>query len=63
MDFKTRFRIPEIVEWYAATEGNVLLFNMDGKPGRWGACRDGWSASCRPRWSASTSKRDPGARS
>jgi fatty-acyl-CoA synthase len=33
MDFKTRFRLPEIVEWYAATEGNVLLFNMDGKPG------------------------------
>ncbi len=33
MDFKTRFRIPEIVEWYAATEGNVILFNMDGKPG------------------------------
>lgn len=31
--FKTRFDIPEIIEWYAATEGNVLLFNMDGKPG------------------------------
>jgi len=33
MDFKTRFRIPKIVEWYAATEGNVTLFNLDGKPG------------------------------
>lgn len=33
MDFKTRFRVPKIIEWYAATEGNVTLFNMDGKPG------------------------------
>lgn len=33
MDFKTRFRIPQILEWYAATEGNVSLFNLDGKPG------------------------------
>lgn len=33
MEFKTRFRLPEIIEWYAATEGNVVLFNLDGKPG------------------------------
>lgn len=33
MDFKTRFRIPQIIEWYAATEGNVTLFNLDGRPG------------------------------
>ncbi|MDQ4062288.1 MAG: long-chain-acyl-CoA synthetase, partial [Pseudomonadota bacterium] len=33
LDFKTRFRIPHILEWYAATEGNVVLFNFDGKPG------------------------------
>lgn len=33
MDFKTRFRIPRIIEWFAATEGNVLLFNLDGRPG------------------------------
>jgi fatty-acyl-CoA synthase len=31
--FKTRFRIPQILEFYAATEGNMSLYNVDGKPG------------------------------
>ncbi|MCC6779954.1 MAG: long-chain-acyl-CoA synthetase [Hyphomicrobiales bacterium] len=31
--FKERFCIPEILEFYAATEGNVSLFNFDGKEG------------------------------
>lgn len=31
--FQQRFRIPEIVEFYGATEGNVALVNPDGKVG------------------------------
>lgn len=31
--FQERFKIPEILEWYAATEGNCVLFNFDGKKG------------------------------
>ena len=32
-EFKTRFRIPRILEFYAATEGNFSLFNVEGRPG------------------------------
>jgi fatty-acyl-CoA synthase len=31
--FKERFRIPQILEFYAATEGSVSLFNIQGKRG------------------------------
>jgi fatty-acyl-CoA synthase len=31
--FKDRFRIPQILEFYAATEGNVSLYNIEGVPG------------------------------
>jgi fatty-acyl-CoA synthase len=31
--FKDRFRIPRILEFYAATEANVSLFNVEGKRG------------------------------
>jgi fatty-acyl-CoA synthase len=31
--FQERFAIPRIVEFYAATEGNFSLFNVEGEPG------------------------------
>ena len=31
--FQNRFNIPRILEFYAATEGNVSLFNVEGEPG------------------------------
>jgi fatty-acyl-CoA synthase len=32
-DFQARFAVPRIVEFYAATEGNFSLFNLEGEPG------------------------------
>jgi fatty-acyl-CoA synthase len=31
--FKERFQIPQIIEFYGATEGNVTLFNFEGRQG------------------------------
>ena len=32
-EFKSRFHIPHILEFYGATEGNVNIFNFEGKQG------------------------------
>jgi fatty-acyl-CoA synthase len=32
-EFQRRFRIPQILEFYAATEGNFSLYNCEGEPG------------------------------
>ncbi len=32
-DFQERFHIPRILEFYAATEGSLSLYNCEGKPG------------------------------
>ena len=42
--FQARFAIPRILEWYAATEGNVVLFNFDGRVGAIGRI-PGWAKS------------------
>lgn len=31
--FQTRFNVPHVLEFYGSTEGNVSMFNFDGKPG------------------------------
>ncbi len=32
-EFQRRFRVPRVLEFYAATEGNFSLYNCEGKPG------------------------------
>jgi len=32
-EFEARFQVPRILEFYAATEGNISLYNCEGKPG------------------------------
>ena len=32
-EFQDRFRLPQILEFYGATEGNVVLINFDGREG------------------------------
>jgi fatty-acyl-CoA synthase len=32
-EFQQRFRVPQILEYYAATEGNFSLYNCEGRPG------------------------------
>jgi fatty-acyl-CoA synthase len=34
--FQSRFRIPQILEYYASTEGNFSLYNCEGQPGALG---------------------------
>jgi fatty-acyl-CoA synthase len=44
-EFQKRFRIPHVLEFYAATEGNVAMFNFEGKEGAVG--RIPWFAAHR----------------
>ena len=32
-EFQARFRVPQILEYYASTEGNFSLYNCEGRPG------------------------------
>ena len=41
--FQARFAIPHVLEFYAATEGNVALFNFNSHPGAVGRL-PGWAA-------------------
>ncbi|HEY9234141.1 MULTISPECIES: long-chain-acyl-CoA synthetase [Phenylobacterium] len=40
-EMKRRFRIPDVLEFYGATEGNVSMFNFDGRVGAIGRV-PGW---------------------
>ena len=53
--FKARFAIPQILEFYAATEGNFSLYNVEGKPGAIGRIPSFMAA----RFSAAIVRHDP----
>ncbi|WP_131113656.1 long-chain-acyl-CoA synthetase [Lichenihabitans psoromatis] len=53
--FKSRFAIPQILEFYAATEGNFSLYNVEGKPGAIGRIPSFMAA----RFPAAIVKHDP----
>ncbi|MFV2092223.1 MAG: AMP-binding protein [Hyphomicrobiales bacterium] len=46
-EFKARFRLPKIIEFYGATEGNVVLVNHDGRIGSVGRI-SAWSKTLFP---------------
>ena len=54
--FQQRFAIPQIIEFYAATEGSFSLFNVEGKPGAIGHV----PAYLRHRFPTAIVKFDPG---
>ena len=60
--FRARFAIPRILEFYAATEGNVSLFNVEGKPGAIGRVPPFWRIAFPAALVRSTSRRRTGAR-
>jgi fatty-acyl-CoA synthase len=43
--FQRRFRIPHVVEFYGATESNVALVNLQGRPGSIGKLAPGMKAA------------------
>jgi fatty-acyl-CoA synthase len=53
--FKARFALPQILEFYAATEGNFSLYNVEGKPGAIGRIPSFMAA----RFSAAIVRHDP----
>lgn len=54
--FQARFALPRILEFYAATEGNVSLYNVEGRPGAIGRIPSFMAA----RVSAAVVRHDPG---
>ncbi len=53
--FQARFAIPRILEFYAASEGNVSLYNVEGRPGAIGRIPSFMTA----RFSAAVIRHDP----